>query len=63
MNLHKIFGRAGHCRDLLASQLGRTIDGFPPLADCIEFSGNIETRLQEGGLQIRSYLNHLGPLS
>lgn len=46
----------GHSFGLQMSQLGRTINGFLPLAAYIELSGTMETRPQEESFQTHSLI-------
>lgn len=46
----------GHSFGSQMSQLGRTINGFLPLAAYIELSGTMETRSQEQSFQIQSLI-------
>lgn len=44
-------------------RLGGTINCFPPLTDCIVFSGTMKAGPQEGGFQAKHSSNNLSSVS
>lgn len=54
---------AGHYCGSQASQLGRTIDCFPPLTTCITPSSTMKARPQKGGFDVRSSANLLSAVN